>query len=403
MIQRLRLVGIWFYLVIATLPLVWIALTSIKDERHVTATNLNVVPSIGTSLYAGIDFVVPPQVQENAKIGLEAWGHIPEEEDYKRGLMAEFMEPAARLLARGEPPHHKTLREMQAWFGVHKPIKEDSRSWKTRDKKYQDWMGLGGEAAVVWVDRMVEKMRASDKEWENTLAYAPSLEAYSTLAEPAVPGQDASFLGYLLNSIIIGLISTLAAVVMGTSTAYGFSRFKIAGSRDWLFFILSTRFLPPLAVIVPIWMMFGTLGLRDTHLGLAILYTAFNLSLSVWLMKGFIDEIPQAYEEAAMVDGYTRLQAFWKIVVPQARTGMAVTAVFCLISAWNEFAFAVTLNPKNVVTVPVFFAMLNIPTGPLPWHKIAAGVLIFALPIVIFTVLVRKHLLRGVTFGTIKQ
>ena len=111
-----------------------------------------------------------------------------------------------------------------------------------------------------------------------------------------------------------------------------FSRFQIPGAKDWLFFILSTRFLPPLAVVVPVLLMYRELELQNTHLGLIMLYTAFNLSLAVWLMKGFIDEIPRAYEEAALVDGYSRLAAFCKIILPQAATGMAVTAVFCLIS-----------------------------------------------------------------------
>ena len=120
-------------------------------------------------------------------------------------------------------------------------------------------------------------------------------------------------------------------------------------------------------------------------------------------MKGFIDEIPHEYEEAALVDGYTRLQAFRHIILPQARTGMAVTAVFCLISAWNEYGFAMTLNNAQAVTVPVYFAGLQGNIQGVPWPQIASGVLIFATPIVVFTILVRRHLLRGVTFGTIKQ
>ena len=143
-----------------------------------------------------------------------------------------------------------------------------------------------------------------------------------------------------LNSIIIAVSSTFLAVAMGTLTAYGFSRFRMPGEQDWLFFILSTRMLPPVVVAIPMFLMYRAVGLVDTHIGLIILYTAFNLSFSVWLMKGFIDEIPIEYEEAALVDGYTRMQAFFKIVLPQAATGIAATAVFCFITAWNEYAFA---------------------------------------------------------------
>lgn len=233
-------------------------------------------------------------------------------------------------------------------------------------------------------------------------AFRPTLDGYRRLTVAHV-GSRHAFFHFLWNSTLIGLLSTLASVALGTACAYGFSRFDIRGARDWLFFILSTRFLPPLAVVVPVLMMYRAFGLPNTHLGLVLLYTGFNLSLAVWLMKGFIDEIPRAYEEAALVDGYTRLQAFRRIILPQARTGMAVTAVFCLISAWNEYGFAMTLNNAKAVTVPVYFAGLQGNIQGVPWPQIASGVLIFALPIVVFTVLVRRHLLRGVTFGTIKQ
>ena len=233
-------------------------------------------------------------------------------------------------------------------------------------------------------------------------AFSPTVEALANLGKPHA-GSEFSFLDYLLNSILIGLFSTLASVALGTSCAYGFSRFRIPGSKDWLFFILSTRFMPPLAVVAPVLIMYRAFDLPNTHIGLIILYTAFNLSLAVWLMKGFIDEIPRAYEESALVDGYSRASAFFRIILPHSRTGMAVTAVFCLISAWNEFGFAMTLNNAQAVTVPVYFAGLQGNTNGVPWPQIAAGALLFVLPIVVFTVLVRKHLLRGVTFGTIKQ
>jgi len=234
------------------------------------------------------------------------------------------------------------------------------------------------------------------------LTFAATTDAFRRLSHVHV-GAEEDFWSYLWNSAFIGLGSTLASVVLGTLAAYGFSRYPIAGAKDWLFFILSTRFLPPLAVVVPILFMYRELDLQGTHLGLILLYTAFNLSLSVWLMKGFIDEIPRAFEEAALVDGYTRLQAFARVILPQARTGMAVTAVFCLISAWNEYGFAMTLNSSGALTVPAYFAGLQGNIDGMPWPQIAAGALIFVAPIVLFTVAVRKHLLRGMTFGTIKQ
>jgi len=233
-------------------------------------------------------------------------------------------------------------------------------------------------------------------------AFEVSGEAYAGL-NVVHAGAQASFWEHLLNSVIIGVLSTLATVLLGTSCAYGFSRFRIAGAKDWLFFVLSTRFMPPLAVVVPVLMMYRKLDLQGTHAGLVLLYTVFNLSLAVWLMKGFLDEIPRAFEEAALVDGYSRLSAFVRVVLPEARTGMAVTAVFCLISAWNEYGFAMTLNSSGAVTVPAYFAGLQGNIQGMPWSQISAGALVFVAPIVLFTILVRGHLLRGVTFGTIKQ
>jgi multiple sugar transport system permease protein len=205
-----------------------------------------------------------------------------------------------------------------------------------------------------------------------------------------------------LNSLIVAVISTVLAVGMGTFTAYGFSRFRIAGEQDLLFFILSTRMLPPIVVAIPMFLMYRTFDLNDTHIGLIILYTAFNLSFSVWLMKGFIDEIPKEYEEAALVDGYTRMQAFFKIVLPEAATGIAATAVFCFITAWNEYAFALIMTNRRAQTAPPFIPS-QIGSGLPEWTVIAAGTFLFLLPVAIFTFLLRSHLLRGVTFGAIRK
>ena len=208
----------------------------------------------------------------------------------------------------------------------------------------------------------------------------------------------------LLNSIIIGGGSTILAVGLGTLAAYAFSRFDIAGKDDLLFFILSTRMLPPVVVVIPIYLMYSALGLRDTHFGLILLYTTFNVSFAVWLMKGFIDEIPKEYEDAALVDGYSRFQTFLKVILPQSVTGIAATAVFCLITAWNEFAFALVLTEVGgrAVTAPPSITSATGSSG-MDWGKIAAGTFVFLLPVAVFTFLMRNHLLRGVTFGAVKK
>ena len=205
-----------------------------------------------------------------------------------------------------------------------------------------------------------------------------------------------------LNSVIIGFGSTFFSVFLGTLAAYAFSRFKVPIKEDLLFFILSTRMMPPIAVAIPIFLMYRQLGLSDTHLGMILLYTAVNLSLSVWLLKGFIDEIPLEYEEAALIDGYTRFQAFYKVVLPQAATGIASTAIFCLIFAWNEYAFAVLLTSGTAQTAPPFIPTI-IGVGGQDWPAVAAGATIFLIPVMIFTILLRKHLLRGITFGAVRK
>ncbi|MGO8500662.1 carbohydrate ABC transporter permease [Rhizobium leguminosarum] len=214
--------------------------------------------------------------------------------------------------------------------------------------------------------------------------------------------QPSGYPNRFMNSLIVAITSTVLAVGMGTFTAYGFSRFKVKGEADLLFFILSTRMLPPVVVAIPMFLMYRVVGLNDTHWGLIILYTAFNLSFSVWLMKGFIDEIPKEYEEAALVDGYTRIEAFFKIVIPEAATGIAATAVFCFITAWNEYAFALIMTNRRAQTAPPFIPS-QVGSGLPDWTVIAAGTFLFLLPVAIFTFLLRNHLLRGMSFGAIRK
>jgi len=241
-----------------------------------------------------------------------------------------------------------------------------------------------------------------------TPEYMASLPEAETWYEELVRSRNmvitgpSRFMGRYLNSIIIGFGSTFLAVFLGTLAAYAFSRFKVPLKDDLMFFILSTRMMPPIAVAIPIFLMYRALGLADSYAGMILLYTAVNMSLSVWLLKGFIDEIPREYEEAAMVDGYTRLQAFFKVVLPQATTGIAATAIFCLIFAWNEYAFALLLTSGEAQTAPPFIPVI-IGEGGLDWPAVAAGTTLFLMPALVFTILLRKHLLRGITFGAVRK
>jgi len=221
-------------------------------------------------------------------------------------------------------------------------------------------------------------------------------------ARNMVVAGPSNFIPRFVNSLVIAFGSTALSVLLGVMAAYAFSRFRVPGKDDLLFFILSTRMMPPIAVAIPVYLMYRWLGLSDTRLGMILLYTAVNVSLSVWLLKGFIDEIPREYEEAALVDGYTRLQAFRKIVLPQATTGIVATAIFCLIFAWNEYAFAVLLTSGQAQTTPPFIPFI-IGEGGQDWPAVAAATTLFLVPILGFTVLLRKNLLRGITFGAVRK
>jgi multiple sugar transport system permease protein len=262
---------------------------------------------------------------------------------------------------------------------------------------------------IYWI------IATSLKQWRDIFVmppkffFKPTLDNYVGLMTvrsmtpegPKIVGASA-YPRQLLNSIIIAFVSTALAVSLGTMSAYAFSRFRVKGKNDLLFFILSTRMMPPVVVVIPLFLMYRVLHLIDTHFGLILLYTTFNVSFATWLMKGFIDEIPKEYEEAALVDGYSRFKAFVKIILPQAVTGIAATAVFCLITAWNEFAFALIMTQRKALTAPPSLASRMGSSG-VEWGQIAAGTFIFLLPVAIFTFIMRKHLLRGVTFGAIKK
>jgi multiple sugar transport system permease protein len=258
------------------------------------------------------------------------------------------------------------------------------------------------EASLVgYVNLFTTRSRVSAEE---LAALPPATTWYEGLVreQQMILAGPSRFIDRYKNSLLIGFGSTLLSVVLGTLAAYAFSRFRVPGKSDLLFFILSTRMMPPIAIAIPVYLMFRQLGLNDTHVGLILLYTVVNLSLAVWLLQGFMDEIPKEYEEAAMVDGYTRWQAFLKVVLPQAATGIATTAIFCLIFAWNEYAFALLLTSGTAQTSPPFIPTI-IGEGGLDWPAMAAGTTLFLLPVLVFTVLLRRHLLRGVTFGAIRK
>jgi len=205
------------------------------------------------------------------------------------------------------------------------------------------------------------------------------------------------------NSVLVAGFSTLLATLLGVPAAWAYSRFPMKAKKDQLFFILSTRFMPPVVVVIPIFLMYRDLDLIDTKLGLVLIYAAFNLPFTIWMMKGFVDEVPGEYEDAAMLDGYSRLEAFFRVTLPLLVPGIAATAVFALIFSWNEFVFSIFLtSSESARTAPPAIAGL-IGGTTIDWGLVAASAMVFAAPVLLFAFLVRRHLVAGVTLGAVRR
>jgi multiple sugar transport system permease protein len=212
--------------------------------------------------------------------------------------------------------------------------------------------------------------------------------------------QQTRYIFWLTNSVLTAGIGTLLAVTLGTMAGYINSRMNYLGKKDFMFFVLSTRMLPPVAVIVPLYIVFAKLHLADTRLGMILLYTMIGLGLATWIMKGFFDNIPKEVEEAAFVNGYTRFQVFAKVLVPMVKGGIAATAGFCFIFAWNEFTFASIIATRYAMTLPPrIVAFMG--TSGFEWGVVAASGFILITPIFILFILIRKYILMGMTFGVL--
>ncbi len=202
------------------------------------------------------------------------------------------------------------------------------------------------------------------------------------------------------NSFVIATGSTTIAMVVGTMCAYSIARFRTGGNlfAEWM---LSNRMIPPIVIVFPVFLLYAKTGMVDTYFGLIILYTAFNLPYVVWMMRGYIQEIPLELEESALVDGCTRWQVFVRVVWPMARSGLFATAVFTFVFAWNEFIFALVLTRSAVTTFPVqvthyFGGQSNF------WAKIAAMSVLGTVPIFIAVAFLQRYLVRGISLGAVK-
>jgi multiple sugar transport system permease protein len=212
------------------------------------------------------------------------------------------------------------------------------------------------------------------------------------------------FLQYALNSLIIAVSTTIVSLVLGTMAGYALARFRYPGRWRYhiSFWILSTRMMPPIVTIIPLYLAFNYLSMLNTKLAVVIAYTAFNLPFATWMMKSYFQDLPVELEEAAMVDGDTRWGAFLRIALPLARPGLAATAIFSLIISWNEFLLALILTlTERSQTLPIGIAG-RVTQYNTYWGEISAAGFTACIPILIFAFIVQRHLVRGLSFGAVK-
>ena len=228
--------------------------------------------------------------------------------------------------------------------------------------------------------------------------FAPTLAHYYDAFYTRAFGQ------YLLTSVTVAILSTIFALTLGTLAAYGLSRFRLRGNLDrrLSMWILSTRMFPPIVTAVPLFLMMRDLRLLNTISSLVIVYTALNLPFVVWMMRGFFRELPRELEEAAMVDGDSRLGALVRVVLPLVTPGLAATAVFCLIVSWNEFLLALVLTQTDAsMTLPVGIAG-RVTQYEIKWGVMSAAGVVAMIPILVFAMAVQRYLVRGLSLGAVK-
>jgi multiple sugar transport system permease protein len=238
--------------------------------------------------------------------------------------------------------------------------------------------------------------------------FTPTLENFGQVFNRVMVSGGApeptGFDRFFFNSFLISSVSVLLALVLGTLASYGFSRYPLKGNDTYLFIILTTRMLPAIVVIIPVILMFRAAGLSGSYLGIILLYTAFNLAFTIWMMKSFFDELSTDVEDAARIDGSSEKKVFFKIALPQVIAGLAATFVFGLILTWNEFLFALLLTGVDTRTVPVAMNQAVSSGGRgTDWTLLASIETLFLIPVFLVTFFLQDHLLRGVTFGTVKR
>jgi len=249
---------------------------------------------------------------------------------------------------------------------------------------------------IIWVFMTALKTRVATFAMPPVWVFIPNLKNFGELVSRYAYGR------YFTNSVIVVTAVSVISIFVGTLAAYSITRFKIKQGKFLLFWILSIRMMPPVASILPIYIIISRLGLLDTRIALIIANLLFNIPLVVWLMRGFIIELPEELEEAAMIDGCSRLGAFLRVILPLCLPGIVATATFVVIFTWNEFMYALSLTGNVSKTMPVAIMQFVTNRG-IDWNKMAAAGSLSIIPIIIFTLLISKYLIRGLTLGALKE
>jgi multiple sugar transport system permease protein len=247
---------------------------------------------------------------------------------------------------------------------------------------------------VFWVATMMVKPDAVMFERPTVWLFHPTLDHFSYVIAQG-------FAWNLLTSVIVSLLSTVLVVIIGTPAAYAFARFEMRRRDDLFLFILATRMAPPVCLVIPMYLIYAQIGLMDTYTGLVLAYLTFNLSFYVWVLRSFCRDLPVEVEEAAMVEGYTRLHIFRRFTLPLLRPGIVSTAVLCYVFAWNEFLFAFMLGGKTIKTIPVAIPTLITSQG-VRWGEMAIVGMAALVPVFIVVFILQRHIVRGLTLGAVK-
>lgn len=225
--------------------------------------------------------------------------------------------------------------------------------------------------------------------------FEPTTEHYRAML------RDGSFLLYATNSIIVTIVSTVVSVVLAALGAYGLARIRPPGHQGLGLAIVTMRMLPPIALVVPLFMVAIRLGVQDTRLALILPYIALSIPLATWMLQGFFMDLPRELEEAAWIDGCSRIGAFFRVILPLALPGIAAVSVFSFVLAWNDLVVALTLTQFDAVTLPVFASRARTEEG-INWGGLGALTTLIMIPAVAFTIVMRRFIVGGLAGSAVK-